>query len=494
MGRTTLTDEADFVIVGTGAGGATAGRVLSEAGFAVLFVEEGPLLDSSTRPRDFLNASKYLRDMGSQTTAGATPMPLLQGVLVGGSTAVNSGIIWRTPEDVIDSWTGEHGLGELLVPSDLRRVFEVLERELDVARTSEAVFGGNGWKMAEACERLGLPGQPMMRNAAGCRGRGRCLQGCPAGDRRSMESSYIPFALERGARLHPECRVERVVLRGGVATGVRGVRTKDGVPFFFRGRMGTIVSAGVVHTPGILQRSGLRGEVGKGFQSHPGCAVVGRFPDVVGMSYGASQGYEVPMRHRGYKIESLSLPGELLATRIPGAGALWEERVRSLGHFAQWCVQVRMGARGTVRRGWGGRPAVHFEPTRRDLAVTLEAVALICRMMFSAGATEVYPGLGGAPSVLRTVGEVEHLERLPLRRGNFRLVGSHLFGTARAGDNARTSVVSPRLAVHGVRGLHVMDASVLPTNIGVNPQHTIMGLCFLAAEKLAQDGSLRATG
>ena len=47
---------------------------------------------------------------------------------------------------------------------------------------------------------------------------------------------------------------------------------------------------------------------------------VGRFADPIGMSFGATQGYEVPLRDRRIKVESLSLPPELLAPRLPGAG------------------------------------------------------------------------------------------------------------------------------------------------------------------------------
>ncbi len=46
--------------------------------------------------------------------------------------------------------------------------------------------------------------------------------------------------------------------------------------------------------------------------------------------------------------------------------------------------------------------------------------------------------------------------------------------------------MGPDLAVHGVSGLYVMDASALPTNLGVNPQHTIMGVVWCAAARLAQ--------
>jgi choline dehydrogenase-like flavoprotein len=52
--------------------------------------------------------------------------------------------------------------------------------------------------------------------------------------------------------------------------------------------------------------------------------------------------------------------------------------------------------------------------------------------------------------------------------------------------------VRPDLRVHDVEGLYVMDASVFPTNLGVNPQHSIMALAWRAAERLANTERLAA--
>jgi len=45
-------------------------------------------------------------------------------------------------------------------------------------------------------------------------------------------------------------------------------------------------------------------------------------------------------------------------------------------------------------------------------------------------------------------------------------------------------VVDTRFQVFGTRGLHVVDSSVFPTNLGVNPQHTIMAMASLAADRI----------
>ena len=61
----------------------------------------------------------------------------------------------------------------------------------------------------------------------------------------------------------------------------------------------------------------------------------------------------------------------------------------------------------------------------------------------------------------------------------------HEVGTARMGDDGATSVVDPNLQVHGVAGLHVVDASVLPTAGAVNTGLTIMALAQRLGEHIA---------
>jgi choline dehydrogenase-like flavoprotein len=485
-----LFDAADFVVVGTGAGGATAARTLSRAGYSVVMLEEGGAIEPDRHAPLLATMAESLRDFGAQATQSRVPMPLLQGCVVGGSTAVNSGIIWRMPDDVLTEWRSVHGLGDLLTDAGLDLAFSAIEDDLEVAPTLPEQLGGNDMAMARAAEAMGLPGQPMVRNAARCRASSRCLHGCPTGARRSMDVTYVPQAIAAGARLHTRCRVERVRTVDGRAAGVSGTLL-DPVTRRPRGRLevlarrAVILGAGAIHTPLILLRSALRGMVGERFQAHPGAAVVGRFPEPIGMGRGSTQGYEVPMRERGFKLESLALPPELLATRIPGAGRAWQERLSELDLYAQWCVQIRMRAHGRVTRGFGDRPVVRYEPLAEDLERTRTAVALLCRMMFEAGATEVYPNLGGVPEVLDDPSQVALVEHLPLRRGDFHLIASHLFGTACAGADPQRSVVGPGLESHRIRGLYVMDASVFPTNLGVNPQHSIMAVCRLAAERLA---------
>jgi choline dehydrogenase-like flavoprotein len=485
-----IEDSADIVIVGTGAGGATAARVLSEAGLSVILVEEGPSLAPRDRSRGLLDAmSESMRDLATVSTHSKSPMPLLLGRCVGGSTAVNSGIIWRLPEDTRRDWTERFGLGSLVDETQLDRIFSQIERELDIAEVPRETRGGNAHALELASERMGLPGRVIRRNARKCVGRARCLQGCPEGARQSMDISYVPRALERGARLYPLARASELIIERGRAVGVRGrLLTSEGKRdghFELRARRAVIVAAGTIYTPVLLWNSGLRRAVGENFQAHPGAAVVGRFDRAVGMGFGATQAYEVPFRDQGFKVESLAMPPELLAVRLPGAGRDWQEQLGHLDHFAQFAAIQRVAARGRVRPGFFRMVDVRYELLPDDVRRLRESVALMTRMMFAAGAREVYPGVASVAERMTHPDEANAILEHRVQRKDFHLVASHHFGTAAAGGDPERSVVSPDLRSHEVDQLYVMDASVLPTNLGVNPQHTIMALVFRAAELLA---------
>jgi len=96
----------------------------------------------------------------------------------------------------------------------------------------------------------------------------------------------------------------------------------------------------------------------------------------------------------------------------------------------------------------------------------------------------VYPQVAGM-GILRP-GEEERIEARGVRPAQLRLEAFHPMGTARMGGDPATSVVSPSGESHGVPGLFVADASVLPTSLGANPMLTIMAVARRTARGIAE--------
>jgi choline dehydrogenase-like flavoprotein len=493
--RSKVDDAADVVIVGSGAGGATAARVLAEAGLDVVILEEGPHIPTEELRSDMYTSNKWMwRDMGFQAARGRSFTPVLQGSCVGGTTAINGAIIHRVPDEIRRSWSDEHGAGELLREEDLERVYDQLDRELSVGPAPEDVLGENSKRMRAGLEVLGLRGNAIRRNVNGCRGSSHCHQGCPTARRQSMNNSYVPRSIAAGARLYASCKVERIVAKGGRAVGVEG-RLADrrtgrvGPRVSVAARRAVIVAASTIQTPLLLEASGIgkaSGLVGRRLQAHPGTGVVGVFDDPIRMWFGATQGYEsTHYWSERMKFETIALPLEFLATRVPGLGGELVQQLASYGNLAIFGVQVRARTMGRVKAGAFGRASIAYDITDEDVRTLKLGVKRLVTMMFAAGAREVFPGVHGLPDRIASVDEIEPIMNLPDDPRHFHCIVAHLFGTAKMGPTPRTGVVGPTLESHELRGLYVVDSSVFPTNMGVNPQHTICAFSWLASERIA---------
>jgi choline dehydrogenase-like flavoprotein len=493
-------DEAyDFVVVGSGAAGSVAAHTLAKAGWSVAIVEEGPWVKTRSFKEDVLGTFRtMLRDSGTQVVRGRVFMPMLQGKCVGGSTLVNSAIAWRTPEDVIDEWRSQFGLGDLVTMKALEPHFDALERDLNAHEVMDEVLGENNRLFVETAEDRGIHATRMRRYERGCKGSGQCLTGCPSAAKQGMSVSYVPWALATGrARIFCSCRVERVELRGGRAVGVRARGQGRGAAraVTLRARYGVVVAASTVQTPNLLRRSGLRARaIGQHFQAHPGMGAGGLFDRPIRMDFGATQGAEsIAFRAtERIKLETIGMPPELAAARIPYLGADLAQRLATFSNVGIWVANIRMKAEGTVDTSIDGRDRVTFTPTPEDMVAVRKALTTIVHLLLDAGAREVWPGVYGAPSSVTSREQVKLVEESSLDPRGYSFVATHLFGAARMGPDARTSAVGLDFATHEARALYVVDSSIFPTNLGVNPQHSIMALSRLAATRLAADASRSA--
>ena len=114
-----------------------------------------------------------------------------------------------------------------------------------------------------------------------------------------------------------------------------------------------------------------------------------------------------------------------------------------------------------------------------------EAVRSACKEMaklqFAAGARKV-ASLHLKALVMESVDEVDKLDAMPWEPVRMRVLTAHQMGGCAMGKDPRTSVVDPHLKFHTMDNLFVVDGSVLPTSLGVNPQETIFGIARWAAQ------------
>ncbi|MCK6551514.1 GMC family oxidoreductase [Myxococcota bacterium] len=484
---------ADYVVVGSGAGGSAAAVTLARAGAEVAIVEAGAWRDPEHYPSSVYGAMRDLFDDWSATVAlGRSMWPVVQGTGVGGTTVINSAICVRTPGDVFLRWRREHGVGGDELAERVWRAQDRIEEELGAEEVPPLALGRSSSLAVLGSDRAGLHGHVMRRYVKGCKGTGQCLQGCREGRKQSTNLNYIPETMRRGGSVISCAPVKKVLFEGRRAIGVTGwfvhpATKARGAKFTIRARKSVIIAASATHSPALLLRSGVKSKaLGEYFRAHPGTGLFGVYDEPVDMNVGATQGWASThfRDDPGLKLETLSIPPEMVASRLSGGGRELMERITELRHLAMWVLAVRAETAGSVRNGPGDRPFVRYSLDRADMLRLRHGTVLIAKAHFAAGARSVIPGIFGLPYKIGP-DEVHLLENGPLDPRKYLAILSHLFGGCVMGTDPARSVVDVHGRVHGYEGLVVADASVIPTNLGVNPQHTIMGLATIFAEDLA---------
>lgn len=480
---------ADAVVIGSGAGGAMVARTLATAGLRTVVVEEGRHHPTSEfREREPLDRWLGLyRDGGATMAVGRPTILLPRGRAVGGTTVVNSGTCYRTPARVLAQWRDHYGI-EAVERFDT--LLDEVERTLQVATQPLDVLGRNGHLALLGAERLGWRGAPLRRNAPGCVGSSQCAVGCPVGAKNGVHLNALPQACAAGARIVSDASVDRILLEHGRATGVRALRP-DGTSLEILAPV-VVVAAGALETPLVLRRSGLGGHpwIGRGLAIHPAVSIAGRFPDPVVPWSGVLQSVGIEEYHdQGILIEATGTPPGMGSFVLTGTGKVLQDQLDTADHLALLGAMIADAPSGRVR---GRRRAlVTYDLADGDAARLRQAMVAMGRVLFAAGAEEVLTGLGRHP-VARDVPELaDAVARTP--DAALHLAAFHPTGTVAMGRDAQRAPLDTEGRLRGVVGVHVADASALPSCPEVNPQLSIMAMALAVAEGVLADVGARAT-
>jgi choline dehydrogenase-like flavoprotein len=146
-----------------------------------------------------------------------------------------------------------------------------------------------------------------------------------------------------------------------------------------------------------------------------------------------------------------------------------------------------------------GEPGIDYRLSEPDKARFRQGVAQAVRLMFLAGAKEVYlpttenilenPSRSQLESVVLTsIRQADLVERnLQLTPDDSILTSAHMQATDKMGTSPGTSVVGRDFHVWGTENLYVVDGSIFPTSIGANPMQSIYTFAKIFADRMRRE-------
>ena len=492
----------DVVIVGSGFGGSVSALRLAEKGYRVGVLEEGRRFTAETLPktswdlRNFLWAPR-LGLTGIQRITLLKDIVVLSAAGVGGGSLVYANTLYQPPATFFADprWSGITDWAAELAPhyAQASRMLGVTEQptmtpsDVVIKQVAEDMGVGSTFRRTPVGVFFGEPGKtvpdPYFGGAGpdrtGCTECGNCMIGCRVGAKNRLDVNYLHLAERAGATVHPETRVTAIRPTGsGWLVETRRGRFTAGDVVLAAGALGTQRILHAMKDTGVLPEISARlgsltrtnseallGAQAADLPERPfsqGVAITSSFhPDaqthIEPVRYGPGSnamgllstllvdgGGRVPrpVRFVGEALRHPYLLLRSLSTRR------WSERtiIALVMQTVDNSLTVRRTRRGRLTTGPG-----HGEPNPTWIPVGHDAVRRI--------ATKI----GGFPG--GTVGDVFDIP-----------MTAHILGGATIGDSPRTGVVDAYHRVFGYQGLHVVDGSAVPANLGVNPSLTITAM------------------
>jgi choline dehydrogenase-like flavoprotein len=490
----------DAVVIGSGAGGAVVAAELAEAGLDVIVLEEGgyhPTEEFVAEPAQMVR--KLYRDGGASMAIGTPAISFAEGRCVGGSTVINGGMSWRTPEKVLERWWREDMVDGIRA-ADMERAFARVEKYVSARPQDPESASRDNEILRTGAERKGWRLVANIRDQLHCAGTNNCAFGCPTAAKRSTLVSYLPRALGFGARVYADCRVDRIVFHGKRATGVRAhaVRANGsrGPEITVRADL-VVVCAGAIQTPTLLIRSGVRSpsrQIGRNLTLHPNAKVVAIFDENVEGWKGVHQAYQVrEFQDEGFIMAAVNVPPSVIAMTLPQYGGALGEIIGHYNRMVMAGILVEDTVSGRVRALPGPvdvPPLAFYQLSDFDAERIVRGTALLAELLFAAGARRIILPFDGAPD-LHDADDVRRLFARKIPKRALEVMTVHVMGTARMGGDRTRHVCDPWGKVYDTAGLYVADASLFPSPIGVNPMETIMALATRNAEHLLEERAAR---
>lgn len=494
------TASAQVCIIGSGCGGATLGKKLSDAGIDVLIVEQGGYYPSQKMDQNELNMAGKLfgeRGLGASHDGGNM---LLYGNNVGGASVHYWADSYRTPAEKLELWANQYGILNH-TESDLQAAFNEIEKNLHIHEATDEYFNPINQLLKKNCEKLGWHGHRVPQARKHCQKSGHCMQGCLYDAKQSQMITHIPSMLKRGGRLFADVKAIKLHKIGNEISSLdllvmdKKTNKPSNKKITVHAQVFVVAAGGFSSSYFLMQQDFANNlpALGKHFSMNPSAMVHGLFEEDmmqwrnIPAAWGIDE-FRLRRYHDGQYQEGGYLlmpnqihPGTLAASLAPLGDELeyWMSRFPKIAGSISWIDDIE-NELGEIKITANGSREVYYPYGKTTQLVLKDSIKKQAILLFEAGAKKLVVA-GHIPVVLDSLDQINRIDSMTIEAGGLFLASPHPGGGCRMGTNKENSVVDSTHKVHEIDNLYVSDSSVFPTSSSLDPSLTIMAFSYIAA-------------
>lgn len=510
--------EFDVVIIGLGSGAGVAAHTLARDGHKCLVLEKGTYYDFSQTSFSDSDGYQALYENGPALPTENSQVAILAGSTFGGGLTVNWSACLKTPFKVRKEWYDDFGLDFVateLYDKDMDYVFKQMG-----ASTEHITHSKSNQALIDGCTKLGYKCKPIEQNNGvhenhDC---GFCHLGCKWGVKQGSLGNWLRDAAEYGTEFMEQVRVDRILRnKHNTAVGLECTNLRNNYKFTIKGPKKFIVSAGLLHTPVLLQKLGFRNKhIGANLKLHPITSLLvvwdERKTDPFHHSIMTSvcnEAEDLNGKYHGAKIETL-----VHTPAVEGGFIPWEssEQFRQdllkYQSTSAYILLDRDTSSGTVTfdKSKPNTLKIDYVVNQFDRDAINTAILYTMDFAYIEGAIEIIHPFWKAgkfksnkPKAQRALADADYQEYRQKCAGLKLLSYGVSYGSAHQMSTCRMSGKGSKYGACDTNGrlfecdnVYVADASLMPTASGANPMVSTMALSRHVSRALSQTLSPKA--
>ncbi len=510
----------DYIIIGSGFGGSVSAMRLSEKGYSVLVIEKGKRYTAKDFPKTNWNIRKYLwipllKCFGIQKLTFFKEVFVISGVGVGGGSLVYANTHMIPPDAFFENPAWSHlkdwkktllpyydrakfMLGTIKYPKHheedevLKEIARDMGKEDSYGNVNVGVYFGDTTKEVDPYFKgLGPPRK-------GCTECAGCMVGCRHNAKNTLDKNYLWFAEKFGAKVFPKTLATKIEFKNGEYH----ITTQSSTSWFTRKKQvfkskGLVMSGGVLGTMELLLRQKhelktmphLSDTLGFNLRTNSEslCGVLSRDRK---LNHGvAITSIFNPDEHT--HIEIVKYPDHSdsmfrLATFATGPGTPFVRTAKLIGNIlSRPFTYLKSNLKFNIARN--SIILLVMQTLDNSMKMVWKQGWLGGKMaMDNSGRNRVPAYIETGQQVMHRYAEkVNGISMNALTEIIFNMsTTAHILGGCPMSETKETGVVNEKFEVHGYPSMLVLDGSIIPCNLGVNPSLTITALSEYAMEQI----------